>query len=127
MKITYEPLTTTREERGQAIAEKSGQIWRHSDSVYRVKSQSGNGFYRVERNELGWKCSCPDHQTRGVECKHIIAVKLSFAIRKQVEKVRITPINSNVNLCAYCGSPLIVKDGIRHNDYGDIQVYYCKE
>src|SRR5208283_4096460 len=72
--------------------------------------------------------NCPDHQMRGVECKHIIAVKLSFAIRKQVETVkRIPPINATAGLCAYCGSSLIIKDGVRHNDYGDIQVYYCKE
>jgi putative transposase len=124
---TYEPLTTTREERGQAIAEKDGQIKRVSEYLYRVKSQSGNGVYTVKNTEIGWKCSCPDHQTRGLECKHIIAVKLSFAIRKQVEKVRIAPINSTVDVCVYCGSSLIVKDGVRHNQYGDIQVFYCKE
>jgi len=126
MTQTYEPLTTTREERGKAIAEKDGQIKRVIENLYRVKSQSGNGKYEVKQTEIGWKCSCPDHQTRGVECKHIIAVKLSFAIRKQVEKVRIAPINS-VDACVYCGSFNIVKDGVRHNQHGDIQVFYCKE
>jgi transposase-like protein len=125
--ITYEPLTTTREERGQAIAQKDGQIKRVDDQTYDVKSQSGNGVYKVTLTEIGWKCSCPDHQTRGLECKHIIAVKMSFAIRKQVEQVRITPINSTVDICAFCGSSNIVKDGVRHNHYGDIQVFYCKE
>jgi transposase-like protein len=124
----FEPLTTTREERGKAITEKKGQIWRYSDSLYRVKSQSGHGSYQVKKNDLGWSCNCPDHQMRGVECKHIIAVKLSFAIRKQVETVmRIAPINSTANLCVFCGSSLIIKDGVRHNDYGDVQTYYCKE
>ena len=126
MKI-YEPLTTTREERGQAIAEKDGQIERIKENLYLVKSQSGNGSYKVEHTEIGWKCSCPDHQTRGVECKHIIATKLSFAIRKQVEKVRIAPINSTSDVCVYCGSANVVKDGMRHNQYGNIQVFYCKE
>jgi len=128
MPQTYEPLTTTREERGKAITEKKGQIWRYSDSLYRVRSQSGHGSYQVKRTDLGWSCACPDHQNRGVECKHIIAVKLSFAIRKQVEIVkRIEPINPAADLCAYCGSSNIVKDGVRHNDYGDVQVFYCKE
>jgi transposase-like protein len=121
-------LKTTREERGKAIAGMKGQIWRYSDVLYRVKSQSGNGFYRVTKNDLGWSCSCPDHQYRGVECKHIAAVKISFALHKKVEEnVRIAPINSTADLCVYCGSSNIVKDGVRHNDYGDIQVYYCKE
>ncbi|MDD1689791.1 MAG: DDE-type integrase/transposase/recombinase [Methanoregula sp.] len=124
----FEPLTTTREERGEAITKKKGQIWRYSDSLYRVKSQSGRGSYQVKKTDLGWSCACPDHQTRGVECKHIIAVKLSFAIRKQVETtVRIAPVSQTADLCVYCGSSIIVKDGIRHNDYGDVQTYYCKE
>jgi transposase-like protein len=128
MTTTYQPLTTTREERGKAITEKKGQIWRYSDSLYRVKSQSGHGSYQVKKNDLGWSCNCPDHQMRGVECKHIVAVKLSFAMRKQVETVmKIAPISSTADLCTYCGSSLIVKDGVRHNDYGDIQVFYCKE
>ena len=128
MPETYEPLTTTREERGEAITKKKGQIWRYSDSLYRVRSQSGHGSYQVKKTDLGWSCNCPDHQTRGVECKHIISVKLSFAIRKQVKPIMtIAPINADADLCAYCSSSQIVKDGIRHNDYGDIQVYYCKE
>src|SRR5271157_2958950 len=128
MEPTYEPLTTTRQERAEEITKKKGQIWRYSDSLYRVRSQSSHGSYQVKKTDLGWSCSCPDHQMRGVECKHIIAVKLSFAIRKQVEPIMtIAPINAAADLCAYCGSSQIVKDGVRHNDYGDIQVYYCKE
>lgn len=128
MPQTYEPLTTTRVERGQAIVEKDGQIRRVNENHYHVRSQSGHcHHYEVTLTEIGWKCSCPDHQTRGLECKHIIAVKLSFAIRKQVEQVRISPLGSVADVCVSCGSSLIVKDGVRHNQYGDIQVFYCKE
>jgi len=124
MTQTYQPLTTTREERGKAIAEKNGQIWRYSNGVYRVKSQSGNGSYRVEKNGLGWKCSCPDHQTRGVECKHIIAVKLSFEMRNQVQaNVVLDPVV--INNCPACASVNIQKSGIRHNKSGDLQRYFC--
>ncbi|HUX54527.1 MAG TPA: DDE-type integrase/transposase/recombinase [Williamwhitmania sp.] len=127
MTQTYEPLTTTREERGEAIAKQNGQIARLDDNHYAVKSQSGNGIYEVMQTEIGWRCTCPDHQTRGVECKHIISVKLSFAIRKHIEKIRIAPVNSTADICVFCGPSLIVKDGVRHNQYGDIQVFYCKE
>ena len=126
MTQTYEPLTTTREERGKAIADMKGQIWRHSDSVYRVKSQSGNNFYRVEKTDLGWKCSCLDHQTRGVECKHIVAVKLSSAIRSQV-KTNITIDPVIITNCPVCGSANLQKSGIRHNKSGDLQRYACEE
>jgi transposase-like protein len=124
MPQTYQPLTTTRQERGKAIVGKSGQIWRYSENVYRVKSQSGNGSYRVERSDLGWKCSCPDHMNRGVECKHIIAAKLSAEIRSQVQaNVVLNPVI--VDNCPVCGSKNLKKAGVRHNKAGDIQRHEC--
>ena len=35
MPQTFAPLNTTREERGKAITEKKGQIWRYSNGLYR--------------------------------------------------------------------------------------------
>jgi hypothetical protein len=29
-------------------------------------------------------CACPDHTYRGVKCKHIFAVEISFALHKEV-------------------------------------------
>jgi len=130
MPQTFEPLKTTREERGKMIAETKGQIWRFNSGAragtYRVKSQSGNGYYTVQKTDLGWKCSCPDHQMRGVECKHIIAVKLSYAIREEVRaNVTLDPVV--VTNCPACNSARIQKFGIRHNRSGDIQTYVCQD
>jgi transposase-like protein len=120
--------TGTRESRGKAIAEMGNQITRMDEHTYKVKSQMSNVIYNVKLTEIGWKCSCLDHVTRGVKCKHIWAVEFSFAIRKQVEKVKIEPVVSiNSTSCLICGSANIVKDGLRHNQYGDIQVFYCKD
>jgi transposase-like protein/predicted RNA-binding Zn-ribbon protein involved in translation (DUF1610 family) len=125
MPLTFEPLKTTREERGKEIAGKKHQIWRHSDTVYRVRSQSGNGIYRVEKSDLGWKCTCPDHQYRGVQCKHIAAVKISHAIRKEVKaNLVLDPVV--VTNCPVCGSTEIQKWGVRHNKNTDIQRYLCE-
>jgi putative transposase len=120
-------MATTREERGKEIAEKDGQIRRLDATHYAVKSQSGNGVYEVVLTEIGWKCTCPDFIKRGVKCKHQWAVEFSAAIRKQVEQIRIAPLSSNADSCILCGSENITKDGIRHNSYGDIQVFYCKD
>jgi len=66
-----------------------------------------------------------------VKCKHIWAVEFSTAIREKVETRRINTKNieplSGVDVCIYCGSENIVKDGIRHNKHGDIQKYNCKD
>ena len=121
---TYQPLPTTREERGKAIAEKEGQILRVEENVYLVRSQSNGGNYTVTATKIGWKCTCPDHTTRGVECKHIIAVKISSAMRNQVKaKLVLEPVT--ITNCPSCGSESIKKAGIRHNKSGEIQRYSC--
>lgn len=117
---------TTREERGRAIAEKNGHILRINDHSYKVRSQSSEVIYDVISTDIGWKCTCPDHQTRGVKCKHIWACEISFGIRKEVEKVRIEPVVS-VSSCIYCHSTNVIKYGKRHNKYGDVQLFHCND
>ena len=70
-------------------------------------------------------CSCPDHIYRHVKCKHIYAVVFSLALKNRITSKRITPMN-NVSSCIYCKSTNIVKDGVRHNKYGDLQKFYCR-
>jgi putative transposase len=114
----------TRQQLGLDIANIIGAVKRISESVYRVKSQNGNGDYDVSSTDLGWVCSCPDHTYRGVKCKHIFAVEISFAIHKEVEVARIEAID--VGCCIYCKSPSIVRDGLRYNKYGAIQKFNCR-
>jgi putative transposase len=119
-------MINQRLQRGQEIA-KANQIRRIDPNTYIVKSQSNsNNEYNVLSTELGWICSCPDHMFRGVTCKHIHAVEISLAIRKKVEnEVVIQPLNIS-SLCPQCQSDQIVKHGIRHNKYGDIQRFSCR-
>lgn len=63
-----------RQERGIVIAdrcriEKTGNFWI-------VPSQTNNSKYVVNIREDEAHCTCPDHETRGVKCKHIFAVEL---------------------------------------------------
>jgi putative transposase len=119
-------LTTTRQERGQAIAKLDGQIKRIDENTYMVKSQSGNGVYEVLNTSIGWMCQCPDHMYRGVTCKHIHAVLFSKSLRAEVAIRRIEPIE-NLTECIYCGSSNLKKDGKRKNKSGKIQKYYCRD
>jgi transposase len=68
-----------RERRGVQIATtgtltKKGGIWL-------VPSQSGHGRYTVNPDPDTPHCTCPDHETRGLKCKHIFAVE--FAIKRK--------------------------------------------
>ena len=114
-----------REKKGLEIA-KLNLIHRINAHTYKVQSQSNNGEYKVSNNEKDWTCSCPDHTYRGIKCKHIYATILSNELRKKVETKRIEPL-TNITNCVFCSSPNIVKDGIRHNKCGDIQIFYCKQ
>src|SRR5919198_3092344 len=92
-----------RQEQGKIIAGMNGSVKRISDNSYTVNSQSGNGsLYNVNATDIGWNCSCPGHTYRGIKCKHIYAVEISFAIRKEVEIRKIQPIQ--VNCCIFCNS-----------------------
>ncbi len=119
------PEMNTRQERGKQIVELGNQITRLDDTHYTVNSQSCHCVYDIIATESGWICSCPDSMYRNAKCKHVYAVEFSLAIRKEVEVRKIEPI-TNVQNCIYCTSGKIVKAGIRHNKYGDIQKFQCK-
>ncbi|OLB67797.1 hypothetical protein AUI06_12585 [archaeon 13_2_20CM_2_52_21] len=121
---------TGREVRGRQIVEKGTEIERLDEGRYRVASQSGTGFYSVLYAHDSWKCSCPDHLNRTVKCKHIWAVEFSVSLRKAVQATRIEAVKIEpviVSACRFCGSENIVRDGIRHNKAGDIQLYSCRD
>lgn len=121
---------TTREERGQAIANLGNQIHRMDDCTYKVKSQSGRGTYTIHKTGEEWVCNCPDNTYRHLICKHIFAVDFSAQLRRKVVASKPKPFivsELNVQACTYCGSTNLRKDGIRRNKCGDIQKFYCRE
>jgi transposase-like protein len=115
-----------RKQLGHAIAQTFRAVRRVTAIRYRVRSQSCNGKYEVNQTNLGWVCNCADHKFRGVRYKHIYAVEFSYAIRETVrQEIIIQQITTKS--CPHCRSPNLVKHGLRHNKYGDIQRYSCKD
>ena len=121
-------VIVTREERGRMIAEKPNQIQRIDDKFYKVNSQSREICYDVVRTDkfaMRWICNCPDCMHRQVKCKHIWAVEFSEALRNKVKQnVVIEPLSPSV--CPYCASTKLVRHGLRHNKYGNLQRFTCK-
>jgi transposase-like protein len=109
--------------KGKAIAE-AKQVMRLEEGFYKVASQSKDICYDVVKKKAGWICSCPDHVHRQVRCKHIWAVQFSLAVRNEVQRRVIEPV-TDAHVCLYCKSDQIVKDGLRHNKSGDIQLFNC--
>lgn len=50
---------------------------RDGRKVYAVPSQSKAGAYHFADSR---QCTCPDFQRRGVDCKHVLAVRLHVAL-----------------------------------------------
>ena len=117
-------LITTREERGQTIAQAQNQIHRIDEAFYTVHSQSKNGEYAVTMVDQEWICECPDNKYRHVKCKHIYAVEFSQCIKEQVKKSVVIE-EVEISDCVFCHSSHIKKMGIRHNKSGDIQRFLC--
>jgi len=114
-----------REQRGMQIAQQESQIKRIDENTYTVKSQSHNGEYHISKVCGEWICECPDNKYHHVTCKHIHAVLFSQSLRAEVAVSKVIA-EITVKACQYCGSNDIVKDGVRHNKHGDLQIYLCR-
>ena len=70
-------------------------IYKH---LHQFKSQSSNSNYHVNLTKIGFSCSYPDYNYRGVKGKHVRAVELSYALRQEVENVVIPEITLQYGL-----------------------------
>jgi transposase-like protein len=79
---------------------------------------------------LNWVCECADFDFNRIVCKHIYAVEqyyqnLKRAIPQDAE--RFEELCEPEKVCKYCGSPNLIKRGIRKNKSGNVQRYSCKD
>lgn len=132
-------LTNPRELRGLAILSQPNTIIQTGKNQWDVRSQSKDAYYTVTRkfvkgripsNQFEWSCTCPDHQTRNVICKHIHAVQFSLRLSGDIEKEsaaqHIEKAEPKIT-CPACKSANIVKRGIRKTNYGTVQRYGCND
>lgn len=66
-----------RQQRGLEIAATANIV--RKGGTWLVPSQSGHGRYTVCPDPNDPYCSCPDHETRGIKCKHIFAVEYAIS------------------------------------------------
>ena len=100
-----------REQRGMRIAAtckltKKGQIWL-------VPSQSGHGRYTVRPDPEAPHCTCPDHETRGLKCKHLFAVE--FAMKREEHSDGSTTITQTITVTETIQKPTYPQDWPAYN------------
>ncbi len=66
-----------RQQRGMEIAATVDMV--RKGGIWVVPSQSGKGRYTVCPDQQQPHCTCPDHETRGLKCKHIFAVEYAIS------------------------------------------------
>ncbi|HQC25920.1 MAG TPA: DDE-type integrase/transposase/recombinase [Methanofastidiosum sp.] len=123
--------TNSRMIRGYAIIAKGDEPILVSSDEFKIHSQSGKGYYLVRHGYKVWTCNCPDHFYRGVECKHINAVKFWMKLKgilenKAKEKQVFKPHEDEETKCPFCSSAELIRKGTRKNKHGIKQLFKCK-
>lgn len=106
-----------RHMRGVSIAVSGDSIRKLSKNSYQVRSQSGNGWYRVTKTVDAdiWSCTCPDFSYRLVKlqdkrCKHILAIQTlqhTFETENKIQRIE------RPKMCPRCFSTDIIRNGFR--------------
>lgn len=118
-----------RQVRGYAIISKGDRIEKVREG-WLVPSQSADKKYLVENRNYCWVCECPDNQSRGIDCKHIHAVKFYLGVKEKVieqeENPELIRKQKYAVFCPYCHSDNFVKCGKRKNKTIPKQKYLCR-
>jgi transposase len=85
-----------REQRGMELA--ATRTIRQKAGLWIVPSQAGNGAYRVHLMPKIASCTCPDFETRGMNCKHIYAAR--FVMRREQNADGSVTVTQSVTLTA---------------------------
>jgi transposase len=85
-----------REQRGMELA--ATRTISQKAGIWIVPSQAGKGAYRVHLMPKIASCTCPDHETRGVDCKHIYAAR--FVMRREQNADGSVTVTESVTLTA---------------------------
>jgi transposase-like protein len=131
-KTNIKEMVNARKARGMILLEEGFEPEQINPHTWIVPSQTGCGTYTVARllTSRHWKCSCPDYLKRGVECKHICAVKIWSRLSNKFEQLNLhvkqsIGINKRIpeTCCKFCNSLNVIKNGKKNNK----QNYYCKD
>ena len=130
--IDIKEMINARKARGMILLEEGFEPTEVNPHSWIVPSQNGCGTYTVTRllTSRHWKCSCPDYLKRGVECKHICAVKIWKNLRTKFEQVNLH-VKQSIGIdkkipemsCKFCNSLNVIKYGKKNGK----QNYLCKD
>ena len=116
-----------RKQRAKQIMETKGYCSQIDSDNFSVRSQTNpKNRYIVSKTNNGLKCQCKDHNCRKADCKHIKIV-LDVIKNNQCRRNNTFKImeRSKLQLCKYCDSGRIRKDGFRKNKNDKVRIFEC--
>ena len=91
-------------------------------------SKSGHGMYDVIRSDkfaMRWICNCPDWQFIARLSVTYLGGRVLLSLRNKVKQNVVIEAPSP-SVCPYCAATKLVRHGVRHNRYGDLQRFSCR-
>ncbi len=116
-----------RTQRAKSMMESTGYASQIDHGKFKVRSQTDpTKSYTVTDTRNGLVCECKDHTTRKADCKHIkiILEKIKRKSCYSNQPFRIME-RSKLQLCKFCDSGRIRKDGFRKNKNGKVRIFEC--
>ncbi|MFH1210133.1 MAG: DDE-type integrase/transposase/recombinase [archaeon] len=128
--LDLKKLSKDRDERAKLILD-NGNPKVLDEATYLVPSSNHKDNYKVSHID-SWTCECKDFQLKckdnGLFCKHIKAIQFFLKFKNKVELDDMNVDNEiNDEICIYCKSKNIVKDGIRKNKGIQKQKFLCRD
>jgi putative transposase len=131
IQLELTPFLEGQDEPRTNLSVSGDSIRKITKNYFRVKSQSGNGWYNVRRLQHvdAWTCDCKNFMYRLIRkddkrCKHIIAAE---RLRNAVEQeLRVEKLGTSTT-CPQCNSTKIMKAGFRIvQDQVKRQIFQCR-
>jgi len=105
-----------------AIVARGDQIRTLSSTRFEVRSQSRpNRKYEISVRRDHWSCSCGFHRSTRRVCIHILAIHYHDRLEDRWAGEK------SVRECSECGSPRVIRFGVRHNRSGAVHRFLCKD
>ena len=125
----YGVHSNKRKQQAKTILETPNMITQTDTQTFKVKSMSTPyKYYTVSRTGNGLVCSYPDKQFRKSDCKHIHVILNIVKQNKGYANNEFKIMErAKLNLCKYCSSGSLKKDGYRITKQGKTQHFKCLE
>ena len=125
-KVAPTTQAQSMEEKGLQLL-KASVVTKVSPTLLLVKTQTGEGWHKIELTKGDWTCDCDLEKAANGYCPHIYASILYLATSRIEISDEDNPMELATLRCRYCGSVDVSRAGFRYNSRGIVRRIFCSE